>query len=66
MQIAVNFRMCEGKSICKTESEIRDWLSGKYIVLLFNSVRFMTDEFGSDSIVKEARILYIPISSQIR
>ena len=63
MQVAVNFRMCVGKSICKSEREIRDWLSGKYIVLLYNSLRFKTDDFGSDSIVKEARIIYVPINS---
>ena len=36
MQIAVKFHMCEGKSYCKTEREIRDWLSGMYVVLLYN------------------------------
>lgn len=55
--------MCEGKPICKTEREIRDWLSGKYIVLLYNQIRFKTDEFGADSVIKEARIKYIPVSS---
>ena len=54
--------MCEGHDYCKTEREIRDWLSGKYIVLLYNQVRFKTEEFGSDSLVKEARIMYIPVS----
>ena len=58
--------MCEGHDYCKTEREIRDWLSGKYIVLLYNQVRFKTEEFGSDSLVKEGRIMYIPVSSQIR
>lgn len=47
MQIAVKFHMCEGKSICKSESEIREWLSGKYIVLLHNQVRFKTEDFGT-------------------
>ena len=40
MQLAVKFKMCEGHDYCKTRDEIRDWLSGKYIVLLYNQVRF--------------------------
>ena len=36
MQIAIKFRMCEGESHCRSRDEIRDWLSGKYIVLLYN------------------------------
>ena len=36
MQLAVKFHMCSGHEYCKTKDEIRDWLSGKYIVLLFN------------------------------
>ena len=36
MQLAVKFHMCEGKDYCKTREEIRDWISGKYIVLLYN------------------------------
>ena len=66
MQISAKFHMCEGKPICKTEREIRDWISGMYIVLLYNHIRFKTDEFGEGSVIKEARIKYIPISSQSR
>ena len=40
MQISVKFKMCEGRSICRTRDEIRDWLSGKYIVILYNQVVF--------------------------
>ena len=36
MQLAVKFHMCKGHSYCKSEREIRDYLSGKYIVLLYN------------------------------
>ena len=38
-QIAVKFRMCEGDG-CKTKEEIMEWLSGKFIVLLYNQIRF--------------------------
>lgn len=66
MQLAVKFHMCEGKPYCKSKDEIRNWLSGKYIVLLYNSMRFLTEEFGEEKTMSEARIIYIPISSQIR
>ena len=65
MQLAVKFQMCEGAG-CESEEEIKKWLSGKYVVLLYNQVRFITNQFGKDSIVKEARITYVPISSQTR
>ena len=38
-QINVKFRMCEGDG-CKDKQEILEWLSGKYIVLLYNQIRF--------------------------
>ena len=39
-QVTVRFNMCENKPICKTKDEIIDWLSGKYIVILYNQIRF--------------------------
>ena len=36
MQISIKFKMCEGKAVCRSREEIRKWLSGKYIVILFN------------------------------
>ena len=38
-QLFFGFKMCEGEG-CKTQEEIREWLKGTYIVLLYNSVRF--------------------------
>jgi len=35
MQLAVKFQMCEGAG-CESEEEIKKWLSGKYVVLLYN------------------------------
>lgn len=58
--------MCEGHSYCKTEREIRDWISGMYIVLLYNQVRFNSEEIWENAKVEESRILYIPVSSQTR
>ena len=35
-QLTVKFKMCEGKSICESKENIREWLKGKYILLLYN------------------------------
>ena len=63
MQLAISFHMCQGKKKCKSEEEIKNWLAGKYIVILYNQVRFKTDKLGSSALIKEARIKYIPVSS---
>ena len=54
--------MCEGEG-CESEENIRKWLKGKFIVLLYNQARFDQDRYFSDSKVKESRIQYIPVSS---
>ena len=38
----------------------------KFIVLLYNQIRFETNRYFYDSAVKEAKLAYIPISSQVR
>ena len=35
-QIAVKFRMCDDRPDCESKEAIRDWLKGKYILLLYN------------------------------
>lgn len=35
-QIAFKFKMCVNKTICESEENIREWLKGKYILLLYN------------------------------
>lgn len=35
-QIAFKFKFCEGHDYCETPEKIREWLRGKYILLLYN------------------------------
>lgn len=35
-QIAISFKMCEGLPNCESKETIREWLRGKYIVLIYN------------------------------
>ena len=35
-QLAIKFKMCKEKPICEDEEVIKDWLKGKYILILYN------------------------------
>ena len=68
--MAFIFEMCNEDNdkgiLCKSKDEIKEWLSGKYIVLFYNQIRFDPKNFFEESKIKESRISYIPINSQMR
>ena len=35
-QIAIKFKMCEGRPDCESVEATREWLRGKFIILLYN------------------------------
>ena len=41
-------------------------MNGLYIVLLYNEVRFQVDEFFERSTVRESRLEFMPISTQVK
>ena len=55
--------MCDDGPECESEENIRKWLSGKYIVLLYNEVSFDTERYFDESKNFYSRLMYIPISS---
>lgn len=57
--------MCQGDH-CESKEKIREWLSRKYIVLLYNQSRFNPTAFFDEAKIQEKRIVYIPINSQVR
>ena len=57
--------MCEGQG-CESEENIIEWLKRKYIVVIYNQIRFDSDKYFLDSKVAESRIAYVPISSAAR
>ena len=61
----MRFKACEGDG-CESKENIREWLKRKYIVILYNQIRFDSTKYFKDSRVAESRIAYIPISSQNR
>lgn len=54
-QLVVRFKMCLGEG-CESEENIREWLKGKYIVIIYNQIRFDSQQFFMDSRVAEARL----------
>ena len=64
-QLAIRFKMCDSKEAgyCHSEEETREWLKRKFVVLLYNQIRFAPTDFFEKSRVRESRISYIPISS---
>ena len=58
--------MCDGHDYCEDFDTIREWLRGKFIVLLYNQVRFDAEGYFENSTIEESHISYIPVSSQVR
>jgi len=57
--------MCEGGEAngCETEADTREWLKRKFIVIMYNHKRFLTEGFFDDATINESKLFYIPISS---
>ena len=64
--LRIKVRRCENKPYCKPEQEITDFFKGKYLLFLSNQVRFDEKYFGYESVIKESRIEWIPISTQVQ
>ena len=54
------------KDTCHSEEEILKYLRRKFIVILQNEVRFNTMEYSDEKIVPQSRLVWHPVSSQIR
>ena len=71
-QIAINFEMCDNTKerfagvACETKEAIQEWLRRKFIVVVFNQIRFDPKGFLDNATIPEARVNFIPISSQVR
>ena len=61
-QLRINFKMCTGAD-CAPVEEIKEWLSGKFIVLIHNQKRFDPRGFYENVKINESVIHFIPISS---
>jgi len=67
--IDIKVEKCHDKDYCKTQEEIDDFFErkywgsteGNYIIMLTNQVRFDTEKFHQESIVKESVLKWIPL-----
>ena len=57
---------CTGREDCKSDAEILKFFRGRYIMLMYNQIRFNKDEFGEERITKESRIAWLKINTQVR
>ena len=48
---------------CKSDEEIRDWFKYKYILVLENQKRFISNEFGEKTLKAESSTRWIPVNS---
>lgn len=51
---------------CKEEQEIKNWLKRKFVLTVYNSKRFVLEEFDENKVKLEARTNWLPVNSQIR
>ena len=65
-ELKINFKMCYGLPDCKTEEEIKHWLSDMYIVMVYKHSRFDPSIYFDGTQINESRLHYVQISSQIR
>ena len=53
-------------TVCKDESEINDFIRGKYLTLLSNEIRFDSEQKGLSAIIKESTLTWYPVSYQMQ
>lgn len=49
-QFKMQLVKCSGRDDCKSEDQIQEFFRNKFILLLFNQIRFNTEEFGQEAI----------------
>ena len=65
-QLTVSFKMCEGHDYCESRENIIAWLRRKFILLVYNEIRFELDGYGNDVSVQASKLVYLPVSTQAR
>ena len=64
-QIRVYLNKCQGKDYCKTEEEINKFIKGKYLIVYVNEIRFDAQFYGEESIIKESRMDWLRVSTNV-
>ena len=56
-QINIQLKKCRGSG-CKTDEQIKEFFSGKYLMLLVNEARFVTDGYNDDRVDEQSRVIW--------
>ena len=62
------FRKCNNETSkvpCKSQQEIEQWMSNKYILVLLNENNFLKHKFGDDTMQKESRIYWYSLTPSV-
>lgn len=62
-QFNVQLKRCRGEG-CATDEETTAFFRNKFILLIFNQVRFDSTLYGYNSIIPETRSIWLPINTQ--
>ena len=57
---------CHDRPDCKTDEQITKFFMNKFIMIVYNQIRFDTRYFDKSSIIPETRIMWVPVNTQIR
>ena len=63
-QLNVQLKKCRGHRYCESEANINKYFSGKYLIILMNQVRFMSEGFEEKATIKESRMFWLTINTQ--
>ena len=54
--IDLKLAKCHGHSYCKTDEEITDFMKDKFLLLLYNKIRFDGNLYGQEAFVEESKL----------
>ena len=60
--LLVTFNRCHDRSDCKTKEDIDEFIRGKYLVVLTNTVRFDSLLLADSAVVRESILTWYPVS----
>ena len=60
--LLVTFNRCHDREDCKSKEDIDEFIRGKYLVVMKNTVRFDSVLLAKNAVVKESILTWFPIS----
>ena len=60
--LLVTFNRCHDRDDCKSKEDIDEFIRGKYLVVMKNTVRFDSVLLAKNAVVKESILTWFPIS----